>query len=72
MSVTVDSLRALDGTVSTLQHQTDYFKHIDGVMKVVKRMVCLDACMYCERSDCSIYVLKNGELILCDFIQGAE
>lgn len=72
VDVRIDSLRGEGNIVSRLAHQTDYYKKINGVMSVVKRNYCLQKSMNSERSDCWIYILKDGELVLCDYLQGAE
>jgi len=72
VSMKIDSLRASDGRVGTVQRTIDYYKKINGKMTIVERHECRDKSLSSERTDCWIYRLKDGELKMDEFMGGAE
>ena len=58
--------------IDDLTQQFDTYEYLDGKLTVIKRSVCRQKGHYSERSDCTIYELKDGELIFTDFQPGAE
>ncbi len=58
--------------IDDLTQQFDSYEYMDGKLTVTKRRVCRQKGHYSERSDCTIYELKDGEMIITDFLPGAE
>ena len=58
--------------IDDLTQQFDTYEYMDGNIIVTKRRVCRQKSQSSERSDCTIYELKDGEMIFIDFQLGAE
>jgi hypothetical protein len=52
--------------------QVDNYEFINGKFTLVRQMLCVHAFPNSERMDCSVYVLKNGEMVFKELIKGCE
>ncbi|MFK7749625.1 MAG: hypothetical protein AB8B65_14610 [Kordia sp.] len=58
--------------VDKLTRMSEVYDFFEGKIRMTQKTTCTQTHESSERSDCSIYKLQNGKLVLIEFRQGAE
>ena len=58
--------------VNNTTTQRDNYTYINGQLTLVAQQICVHASLHSEKMDCTVYELKNGQMVFKQLIKGAE